>query len=388
VKWVLNISTLHAEEGGPPTAVLSIAKDLALLGEDVHVVALRMPGKTLARQFSSVLSAGVSIHDIPVKRLGKFRFSIRQTLTVLAVSRGAAVVTAHGFYQFTCVLVWAISILRQAHFFIQPHGVFEPYQERHGSGYKRLFMRIIGNRILARAGSIFVASEMEAKGVVESTRARRDSIIVTGLGTVPQEQFSDGDRFSSRRVLFLSRIAEKKRLDLLIEACRLASLRSDDFSLDVCGTGDPGLLKRLMYQSQGLPITFHGHTEGDQRTRIESSCALFCLPSDNENFGQAITEAMAAGLPVITTKNAGASVHVELAAGGWILDCPSPEELTDTISRALADPIELRARARSAFDYAARELSWAAVAERWRTRVRELDAHTEAGFRHQDAVGY
>jgi glycosyltransferase involved in cell wall biosynthesis len=380
VKWVLNISTLHAEDGGPPSAVLNIAKDLALLGEEVHVVAFRIPGKMLARSFSSAVSAGVSIHDVPVKRLGKFRFSIRQTLTVLAVSRGATVVTAHGFYQFTCVLVWLISILRQAHFFIQPHGVFEPYQERRGSRYKSLFMRIIGHRILARADSIFVASEMEAKGVEESTRAHHDSIIVTGLGTLPQEQFSDGGRFSSRRVLFLSRIAEKKRLDLLIEACRLASLRGDAFSLEVCGTGNPGLVRRLMYESRGLPITFHGHTEGDQRTCLESSCALFCLPSDNENFGQAITEAMAAGLPVITTKNAGASVHVELAAAGWTLDSPSAEELMDTIAQALADPVDLSARARSAFDYAARELSWAAVAARWRTRATKLDAPTEAGY--------
>jgi len=379
VKWVLNISTLHAADGGPPSAVLNIAKDLALLGEEVHVVALRMPGKTLAKPFASAVSAGVSIHDIPVKRLGKFRFSIRQTLTVLAVSRGAAVITAHGFYQFTCVLAWAISILRQAHFFIQPHGVFEPYQEKRGSRYKPLFMTIIGHRILARACSIFVASEMEAKGVEESTRAQRDSIVVTGLGTMPREQFSGGERFSSRRVLFLSRIAEKKRLDLLIEACRLASLRSDDFSLDVCGTGDPSLVRRLMYESRGLPITFHGHTEGDQRTRLESSCALFCLPSDNENFGQAITEAMAAGLPVVTTKNAGANVHVELAAAGWILDSPSAEELMGTITRALADPVDLSRRARSAFDYAARELSWTAVAARWRTRATKLDAVTEAG---------
>ena len=135
-----------------------------------------------------------------------------------------------------------------------------------------------------------------------------------------------------------------------------------------------------MYESRGLPITFHGHTEGDQRTCLESSCALFCLPSDNENFGQVITEAMAAGLPVITTKNAGARVHVELAAAGWTLDSPSEEELMHTIAQALADPVDLSTRARRAFDYASRELSWAAVAAQWRTRATKLDAFTEAGY--------
>jgi glycosyltransferase involved in cell wall biosynthesis len=84
---------------------------------------------------------------------------------------------------------------------------------------------------------------------------------------------------------------------------------------------------------------------------------LFILPSLQEGFGIAAAEALATGLPVVTTPCGGPEALVSESGGGVVLSGFSPEELASTIRKLLADPDRLEQLRRRGREHVAREHS-------------------------------
>jgi glycosyltransferase involved in cell wall biosynthesis len=84
---------------------------------------------------------------------------------------------------------------------------------------------------------------------------------------------------------------------------------------------------------------------------------LFVLPSHQEGFGIAAAEAMAAGLPVVTTPSGGPETLVRESGAGRVLSGFSAEELAETVHDLLADPGRLAEMRRRGREYVAREHS-------------------------------
>ncbi|MDP8934582.1 MAG: glycosyltransferase, partial [Cyanobacteriota bacterium] len=142
-------------------------------------------------------------------------------------------------------------------------------------------------------------------------------------------------------VLFLSRLHPKKRPDLLIEALSKLASKNKKFHLILAGSGDSDYLSYLtnLVSSLGLAsqTTITGFVTGQKKDLLLQGSDIFVLPSYSENFGIAVAEAMAAGLPVIITpdvqiapdiadESAGLIVKGEVEAVqnaiAQLLDCP------------------------------------------------------------------
>lgn len=121
------------------------------------------------------------------------------------------------------------------------------------------------------------------------------------------------------RLMFISRIHQKKGIETLIDA--MAEL-PQHFELNIYGTGESeyvnGVRARINAIAAKDRIFMHGHVEGSEKEEAFRNADIFVLPTHSENFGNVIAEAMAHGLPVITTKNAPWGGIDACRAGFWI----------------------------------------------------------------------
>jgi glycosyltransferase involved in cell wall biosynthesis len=141
-----------------------------------------------------------------------------------------------------------------------------------------------------------------------------------------------------RVLLFLSRVHPKKGLPMLLRAWHALTVERRDWTLAIAGPdqrGHAGQLKQLVDELDlSDSVVFLGALFGQQKLAAYALSDLFVLPSFSENFGVAVAEALAAGLPVVTTRGTPWKGLQEKGCGWWAE--ATFEQLTETLRAALA----------------------------------------------------
>jgi glycosyltransferase involved in cell wall biosynthesis len=145
-------------------------------------------------------------------------------------------------------------------------------------------------------------------------------------------------------VLFLSRLHPKKGVELLLEAWPSVRRVRPGARLVIAGAGEPRYMASLRRAAGGGVggIEFVGFVAGEAKAACLAGADVFVLPSFNENFGIAVLEAVAAGLPVVVSPGVQLGPWVESRAVGRVT-ARTPEALALAIDGALRDAA-LRAR--------------------------------------------
>jgi glycosyltransferase involved in cell wall biosynthesis len=97
---------------------------------------------------------------------------------------------------------------------------------------------------------------------------------------------------------------------------------------------------------------------------VYAACDCFVYPSSASPWGLVVTEAMAAGKPVIVSKQVGTSEIIEDHVNGIIIDKSTPEQIAEKIEVLLEDPKLARKLGENAYTYVRDNLSWRKYAER------------------------
>lgn len=144
------------------------------------------------------------------------------------------------------------------------------------------------------------------------------------------------------RLVIACRQEERKGTDIVIESMPEILRRFPNASLSVIGDGS--LLPKLKKQAQALglsdKVTFHGKLEHSKVISLLEQHHIFCYPTAaSEGFPKVVLEALANGLPVITTK---VSVLPTLLASGCgvLLDEPNVHELSNAVVDVCSDRIK------------------------------------------------
>ena len=162
-------------------------------------------------------------------------------------------------------------------------------------------------------------------------------------------------------VVFMSRVHPKKGIELLLEAsARLPS----SFDLAIVGTGDAAYLAGLQEKAAAtLPGRVHwlGFKEGDDKWRVLQGADVFVLPSHSENFGIAVLEAIACGVPVVISDQVALEDEVKKHALGRVVPLDA-EKLSHAMQELLVSPAERAEISSRAIATAEECFSWPAAA--------------------------
>jgi len=144
--------------------------------------------------------------------------------------------------------------------------------------------------------------------------------------------------FNEEIILFLGRIEARKGIFDLLEAVPATIKVNPDLVYMIGGDGDRSHVEAIV-EELGVQdhVQFLGYIRGEDKEDLFSRATLFCLPSHHEGLPVAILEAMAHGLPIISTYVGGIPEQVIDGENGFLIDPGDVDELSNKISRLLND---------------------------------------------------
>lgn len=209
-------------------------------------------------------------------------------------------------------------------------------------------------RNLNRASFVVCGSARTKQDIVQawpSLPAEKIYVIYNGLDL---ERFRwRSARPSDGLILAVGRLVEKKGLSYLVEACHLLKGQSLPFSCEIIGYANMAnpnerlIRKNLIDLIHALELTDRVKLIGPfaQQELIAhyQRAAVFCLPAvvanndDRDILPNVLKEAMAVGLPVVTTNIPGMQELVEDGRTGLLVEQRNPEVLAAALERLLID---------------------------------------------------
>lgn len=166
------------------------------------------------------------------------------------------------------------------------------------------------------------------------------------------------------KLLTVCRLIERKRIDLLIRAMGELVRSGTDAELTIVGDGNLEANLKALTREMNLSdrVSFRGLMEYDKLAAIYREHHMFLMSSLHEGMSNAMLEAMASGLPIVTTACEGSA---ELVAGnGIVVDRPDPQAIAGAVRDLAANRDSYLAMARTSRQKSL-ELSWENVAIRY-----------------------
>ena len=234
---------------------------------------------------------------------------------------------------------------------ISPRGMLEPWARNFRSWKKTIAWHIYQCQDLKTACVLHATSEQEAINLQILGLKIPIAIIRNGV-LIPKLNYQQKKACNKKTALFLSRVHPKKGLINLVRAW--AKINADDWQVIIAGPDEEGHTDEVEREirSHGLTDTFKliGAVGDQNKWELYRSADLFVLPTHSENFGIVIAEALASGIPVITTKGAPWAELIEYECGWWV------DAGVEPLAKALAEAINLSTEERQAMGQRGRQL--------------------------------
>lgn len=335
------ISSMDPSSGGPCQGIRNSIPELQKLGVENEVVCLDSP-ELVYETADSFLIHKVGPRSTPLQ------YSKWLTPWLLENLGRFDIVISHGIWLYTSYASSKavekfnrITTGKKIQFYVMPHGMLDPYFQKADSRKikalrNRIYWKLIESKVINNADAVLFTcqSELELARIPFSPyHPKKELNVGYGIKQPPpfvpemQRAFSSAcnQPLNKGYILFLSRLHEKKGVDILIKAySKFVNERGDFPALVIAGPGietDYGhYLQQLVNSHEGLKknIYFAGMLQGDAKWGAFYGCEAFILPSHQENFGIAVVEALACGKPVLITNQVNIWKEIGEAAAGLV----------------------------------------------------------------------
>jgi len=230
--------------------------------------------------------------------------------------------------------------------FLMPHGMLDPYFQKDPSRRIKalrnwFYWKFIEHRVINKSNGLLFTCEEErnlARQSFENYHPSSEHVVGLGITRPPDYASEMKTAFLEQcpelesetpYLLFLSRIHEKKGVDLLILAYAQLLLQGNlnlpdlviagpidsEYALEMKKLAAEQLKETWLFTK----IHFPGMIQGQAKWGAFYGCEAFILPSHQENFGIAVVEALACGAPVLITKKVNIWKEI-IANGGGIAE--------------------------------------------------------------------
>jgi glycosyltransferase involved in cell wall biosynthesis len=358
------IRSVNPAGGGPIEGIKQLTVANLRHGHHVEVVTLDAPSDPWVKD------CPIQCHAMGPSLLG-YGYSPRFVPWLRANHRHFDAVIVNGLWQYSSYGVWRALAGTPVPYFVFPHGMLDPWFKRtypikHLK--KWLYWPWADYRVLRDAAAVLFTCDEERRLARQSFWLYKcDEFVInygtaapTGDATVQCRAFLE--RFpqlaDKRSLLFLGRVHVKKGPDLLFRAfasvlARMPRPSTQNVQLVMAGPNDHAYgreMARLVHEL-GLDdrVTWTGMLSGDQKWGAFHAADAFVLPSHQENFGIAVAEALACGVPVLISNqvNIWREIHHDNAGLVETDDLTGTVRLLEnwlTTDRLVWDAMKTRAR--------------------------------------------
>jgi glycosyltransferase involved in cell wall biosynthesis len=203
------------------------------------------------------------------------------------------------------------------------------------------------------AGSSFVQQSLVSQGI------SHEKIRVNPYGVnCDNFRISHRSKASPLRFIFVGGVNGRKGVPLLLDAWR--KLRPSNAELWIVG---PSAASRQSLLPELRGVKYFGCVSHKLVAELLQQCNVFVFPTYFEGLALVILEAMASGLPVITTTASGGQ-DVISADAGWLIEPGDQDGLSERLNYCLEHPQIVQEMGRQA-RAAAEQFTWEAYGDRW-----------------------
>ena len=357
------------EWGGPVRSVAMLAQATARAGAEIEVLTTNARGDAALPQEPPGTRevSGVPVTYCQARGPRRFFFSAELARELRRRLPRLDLVHIHGIWTYPALAAARVCERHGVPYVLSPRGSLDPWALRQKGWKKRGYMLLLERRTLRRAALLHFTSEDEHTTAPEEFRAQPHTVVpncldvdaLLGLGredaapTVPE-------------ILILGRIHKMKGFDLLVPALRRLAERGRPVRLAVAGNDEGGYRKQVeeLVREHRLEdrVRFLGEVEGEAKRDAFRRASLLVAPSHRENFGNAIAEAMAAGLAVVVSDRVGIAADIAEHGAGLVVPTDAAA-LADAIDRVLGDAPLRAEMGRRGRDLVRTRYSAAAVAD-------------------------
>jgi glycosyltransferase involved in cell wall biosynthesis len=312
LKVLIVIGSLDPSVGGPARSSQGLCKYLSRL--EIRAAILSF-GK------NDDLQSLQSVNQV-YKINSKSYFRQKSELVEFLDFFGPDVIHCNGLWSPYIHMTIAVARKKNIPVLLSPRGTLLDWAVNYKRIKKRIAWLLYQRHDLSNAAGIHVTSEEEYRSIDNLNLNKPIYLVPNGI-EIPDQLPVRLTIKETKRVLFLSRIHKQKGLIELLKAW--AKLNLEKWILQISGTDKDNFTKDLTTLAGSLNILdsvfFTGPLNDFEKWKAYRESDIFVLPSFSENFGIVVAEALAAELPVITTKATPWGELIsdfEKRAGWWI----------------------------------------------------------------------
>lgn len=321
MRIVHSIPSLVPESGGPARSVTALCTALADVGTQIELLSTDVgrgyaaPIRPVHARITTTLVA--NSFAVGLRQLWSPRF-MRALHQIVANQR---VQLMHDHCIWLPTNGAASRVARQAGIpmIVSTRGMLEPWAFAHHGWRKQIMWRLYQKQYLQQTSLLHATSDLEAKNLRRLGLTQPIAVIPNGID-IPVDLPARRNKpvNEGRTLLFLSRIHPKKGLMNLVGAIK--QLVPQGWQVVIAGSDENKHLAEVEAAVQKAGLThmfrFVGSVDDQTKWQYYAQADLFVLPSFSENFGLVVAEALAAGVPVITTHGTPWQ-ELETAQCGW-----------------------------------------------------------------------